>query len=129
MPRAEARKIRDQCGADKTTLFKDCIDVKIRFGIVERISAGRMREQITGVVYQLLCTWSCTCGHSWNTFDTGGVCPACLQQWMETQCLSCTRWSAHSDWYAEQGDILTAESSFPAPMRAAVGTRMRNPEW
>ena len=19
--------------------------------------------------------WSCTCGHSWNTFDTGGVCP------------------------------------------------------
>jgi hypothetical protein len=25
--------------------------------------------------------WSCTCGHEWNTFDTGGVCPACLQQW------------------------------------------------
>src|SRR6201998_1188981 len=20
--------------------------------------------------------WVCTCGHSWNTFDTGGVCPA-----------------------------------------------------
>jgi hypothetical protein len=22
----------------------------------------------------------CTCGHEWNTFDTGGVCPACLHQ-------------------------------------------------
>ena len=22
--------------------------------------------------------WSCTCGHEWNTFETGGVCPACL---------------------------------------------------
>jgi hypothetical protein len=43
--------------------------------------------------------WMCTCGHSWNTFDTGGVCPVCLHQWKETQCLSCGRWSPHSDWY------------------------------
>jgi len=44
--------------------------------------------------------WFCACGNEWNTFDTGGVCPACLHQWSETQCLSCSRWSAHSDWYA-----------------------------
>ncbi len=24
--------------------------------------------------------WSCSCGHSWNTFETGGVCPACLHK-------------------------------------------------
>lgn len=45
--------------------------------------------------------WACTCGHVWNTFDTGGVCPGCLYQWMETKCLSCKKWSPHSDWYSE----------------------------
>lgn len=43
--------------------------------------------------------WSCVCGHCWHTFDTGGVCPGCMTQWMETQCLHCHGWSAHSDWY------------------------------
>lgn len=26
---------------------------------------------------------------------------ALLHQWTSTQCLSCTRWSPHSDWYAK----------------------------
>ncbi|HEU0142367.1 MAG TPA: hypothetical protein VFQ79_21780 [Bryobacteraceae bacterium] len=43
--------------------------------------------------------WSCTCGHVWNTFETGGVCPSCLHQWTSTQCPKCHRWSPHSDWY------------------------------
>jgi hypothetical protein len=43
--------------------------------------------------------WYCKCGHGWHTFDTGGVCPACLYQWTATACHACTRWSAHSAWY------------------------------
>src|SRR6201998_2359190 len=45
--------------------------------------------------------WFCECGHSWNTFDTGGVCPACLHRWTSTQCLSCGGWSPASDWFGE----------------------------
>jgi hypothetical protein len=48
-------------------------------------------------------TWACTCGHEWNTFDTGGRCPKCKKVWEETQCLSdeggCSQWSPHLDWY------------------------------
>ena len=29
--------------------------------------------------------WFCACGHEWNTFDAGGICPACLHHWTETQ--------------------------------------------
>jgi hypothetical protein len=43
--------------------------------------------------------WMCSCQHMWNTFDTGGVCPACLLQWAYTACPSCGSWSRHSDWY------------------------------
>jgi len=43
--------------------------------------------------------WMCRCTHSWNTFDTGGVCPGCLYQWEYTQCLDCHGWSLHSAWY------------------------------
>jgi hypothetical protein len=28
--------------------------------------------------------WSCNCGHLWSTFETGGVCPACLHRWTST---------------------------------------------
>jgi hypothetical protein len=46
--------------------------------------------------------WFCKCGHSWNTFDTGGVCPGCLYQWTITACPKCGKWSAHSDWYTQE---------------------------
>jgi hypothetical protein len=45
--------------------------------------------------------WACNCGHMWNTFDTGGVCPSCVYRWKITQCLECLVVSAHSDWYAQ----------------------------
>jgi hypothetical protein len=46
--------------------------------------------------------WACTCLHVWNTFDTGGVCPACGRRWTETQCPRCGSWSRHEDWYADE---------------------------
>jgi hypothetical protein len=48
--------------------------------------------------------WTCTCLHSWNTFETGGVCPACGRKWAETQCPRCHAWSRHEDWYVEEMD-------------------------
>lgn len=57
--------------------------------------------------------WTCSCGHSWNTFDTGGRCPQCKKQWNETQCLShweggCSKWSPHLDWYKGLDETLLA---------------------
>ena len=48
--------------------------------------------------------WACSrCNRSvWNTFETGGVCPACKHRWTFTQCLSCQGWSLHTDWYEKQ---------------------------
>jgi hypothetical protein len=46
--------------------------------------------------------WFCNCGFTWNTFDTGGVCPGCLYQWKITACLRCGDFSPHSDWYVQE---------------------------
>jgi hypothetical protein len=62
-------------------------------------SGPRIRCPVCGWMPRKDDRWSCECGYSWHTFDTGGVCPACLRQWGVTQCLSCLSWSAHSDWY------------------------------
>ncbi len=39
------------------------------------------------------------CGHSWNTFDTRGLCPGCSHQWLNTSCLACGQWALYEDWY------------------------------
>ena len=46
--------------------------------------------------------WFCTCLHSWNTFDTHGVCPACGRAWEQTCCPRCAVWSPHAEWYTEE---------------------------
>jgi hypothetical protein len=46
--------------------------------------------------------WQCYCGHSWNTFDTGGTCPTCDFRYEQTMCLACHRWSKHRAWYADE---------------------------
>lgn len=62
--------------------------------------------------------WYCTCGYTWNTFDTGGVCPGCVKVWEDTQCLSCGRWSPHKDWYRDEptheSESETSEQVEPA---------------
>ena len=63
------------------------------------ITGPRIRCPLCGWQPPADALWSCRCGHLWNTFDTGGVCPKCTFRWMSTQCPSCKGWSAHSDWY------------------------------
>ena len=58
--------------------------------------------------------WSCSCGHSWHTFDTGGVCPSCKKHWENTQCLGayvggCGEWSPHLEWYRNLDKWLIEE--------------------
>jgi len=47
--------------------------------------------------------WTCNpgCGHSWNTFETRGLCPDCGKKWFQTACLHCSAWSPHEEWYEE----------------------------
>jgi hypothetical protein len=47
--------------------------------------------------------WACACGHTWNTFDTRGICPECYAAWKDTQCLRCHTWSLHESWYSARG--------------------------
>jgi rubrerythrin len=62
-------------------------------------SAPHIRCSLSGWLPRKDDRWSCDCGHLWNTFETRGVCPACLHQRTSTQCLFCPRWSLHSNWY------------------------------
>jgi len=48
--------------------------------------------------------WLCHCLHIWNTFATGGVCPACQYAWKDTACPRCHEWSPHRDWYVSKED-------------------------
>jgi predicted RNA-binding Zn-ribbon protein involved in translation (DUF1610 family) len=45
--------------------------------------------------------WTCSCGISWNTFETYGKCPGCGKIWRDTQCPECVKWSPHADWYID----------------------------
>ena len=43
--------------------------------------------------------WRCSqCGHSFDTFETGAVCPSCRSQFPATQCLDCGRQHALPAW-------------------------------
>lgn len=79
--------------------------------------------------------WWCTppgCGHVWNTFDTGGVCPQCSKIWQTTQCLSCKKRYPHVEWYHDEqstGSETDTEADTPveagdeAPVELTDGLR------
>ncbi len=48
--------------------------------------------------------WYCDCGQAWNTFETRARCPACQKQWTYTECLRCSGWSPHEDWYERDSE-------------------------
>ena len=54
--------------------------------------------------------WHCSCGHSWNTFETAGRCPSCGREHHLTQCVrkagGCQTLSRHEDWYEGLGHIM-----------------------
>ena len=62
--------------------------------------------------------WTCTCGHSWNTFDTGGTCPRCRKTHRQTQCLACQKWSLHVDWYHDLPPVEALLETEEAPAYA-----------
>ena len=67
--------------------------------------------------------WVCApsgCGHVWNTFDTGGVCPACSKVWKMTACWSCHDSFPHEDWYHDDGIGLEAEIDLTIAEEATV---------
>ena len=53
--------------------------------------------------------WECTCQYVWHVFDTGGICPACGDQWHDTICPICGEWSSHEDWYHYLHDLTVSE--------------------
>jgi uncharacterized C2H2 Zn-finger protein len=68
--------------------------------------------------------WRCSCGHTWNTFDTGGRCPKCSKVWEDTQCLSweCHKWSPHLHWYENLDRVVKEiEEVLTEPVPATGG--------
>jgi len=66
--------------------------------------------------------WECvpSCGTSWNTFWTRGVCPGCGVKWPSTQCNVCGQWSPHEAWYHYRDPDAPAEESAKADKKTAA---------
>ncbi|MDO1448141.1 hypothetical protein Q0590_17840 [Rhodocytophaga aerolata] len=62
----------------------------------EKIACPKCSWEPDGHAY-----WTCSCGISWNTFETYGKCPGCGKIWRDTQCPECAKWSPHVDWYVD----------------------------
>lgn len=67
--------------------------------LATRLDEGRIRCPKCGWRPTGHDQWQCSCLYVWNTFDTGGKCPGCGKQWLDTQCMRCAQWSPHEAWY------------------------------
>ncbi len=64
---------------------------------------------MTTIIECPICNWQpdgeaqgrCSCGHSWNTFETKGQCPECNTCWWSTNCPNCENDSPYNDWYID----------------------------
>jgi RNA polymerase subunit RPABC4/transcription elongation factor Spt4 len=59
-------------------------------------------------------SWQCTCGHSWNSFQTYGVCPACAKVRQETECPTCKQSSQYESWYTFPNGVEVARYTIRA---------------
>ena len=75
------------------------VDVEERLKKKDSSSDGRVRCPKCQWTPRSSDRWMCHCRHTWNTFDTRGLCPGCNYQWTQTMCLSCLQWSEHQAWY------------------------------
>jgi hypothetical protein len=62
--------------------------------------------------------WTCTCRHTWNTFETKGKCPNCGIQWEETSCIGCKQSSLHKNWYKTEEEIKLKEANEDGVLKA-----------
>ncbi len=62
--------------------------------------------------------WRCSCGHTWNTFETKAKCPACGKQWENTYCPGCGETSPHKDWYIDTALPVKEDEPAVAELKA-----------
>ena len=77
----------------------------------------RIRCPLCGWLSRKEDKWFCTCGHEWNTVDTGSLCPACLHQWRETQCFSCNHVGAGERQNGKRADANAIQGCLSVPPR------------
>ena len=94
-PRPETRFVpRDPVPEEELTLrISRAVDFRARGGTI-RCPKCRVMPGVEE-------WWLCVCGHRWNTFETGGICPSCRHRWRVTKCAHCHEVSPHADWYLE----------------------------
>jgi Zn-dependent protease len=59
--------------------------------------------------------WSCPCGSRFDTFQTGGNCPACGRTYQTTMCPFCAQLSPLHLWFPQNATFQNSPAAFSAP--------------